>query len=239
VPANVLDAAERLRRELRPERGPVDWRPVAERRGRADYRIRAVEEYARETGCRRAHIVGYFGERLERCSGCDRCTRKARVPPVSREVTVRLGRLRHALAGSKAVWGGCPLEPEVLLALAKNPPCTAAALADVPGVGPALAERLGGSILGALGPVPHDSSKRCQDSVRSALQEWRSRVAGDMGVPPYTVLTDSVLDGISQARPVNRAELARVQGIGPRALAKFGDALLSIAATRLGVRLVD
>src|SRR5205085_1612726 len=46
VPANVLESAERLRRELRPERGPVDWRPVAERRRRAEARIRAVSEYA-------------------------------------------------------------------------------------------------------------------------------------------------------------------------------------------------
>ena len=237
VPANVLESAERLRRELRPERGPVDWRPVAERRRRADYRIRAVEQYTRETGCRRAHMVGYFGERLGRCSGCDRCSRRASGPPVSQEVTVRLSRLRRALAGSKTVWGGCPLEPDVLLALAKNPPYTAAALADVPGVGSALAERLGGAILGALGPVqPHSSVER-HDPVWSALQEWRSQVACDMGVPPYMVLADSVLDGISQDRPTNRAELAQIHGIGPRTLAKFGDALLSITSPKAAVPL--
>ncbi|HEX6433623.1 MAG TPA: RecQ family ATP-dependent DNA helicase, partial [Gemmatimonadales bacterium] len=48
VPRNVLESAERLRRELRPERGPVDWRPVRERRRRAEARIQAVENYARE-----------------------------------------------------------------------------------------------------------------------------------------------------------------------------------------------
>src|SRR6185295_6758796 len=78
VPENVLQSAERLRRELQPERGPVDWRPVSDRRRKAEARIQAVAEYARETRCRRARLVGYFGERLARCSGCDCCGSKAR-----------------------------------------------------------------------------------------------------------------------------------------------------------------
>ena len=44
VPENVLQSAERLRRELRPERGPVDWRPVSDRRRKAEFRIQAVAE---------------------------------------------------------------------------------------------------------------------------------------------------------------------------------------------------
>ena len=230
VPANVLDAAERLRRELRPERGPVDWRPVSDRRRKADARIRAVEEYARETGCRRARLVGYFGERLLRCSGCDRCGNRTHFPPVPQEVKARLARLHRALQRGRTVWGGCPLEPDVLLALARDPPTTAAALADIPGVGPVLAQRLGGAILGALAAEPGEDV-RCDEGVLSELQRWRAGVARDLGVPPYAVLADSVLQSVAQHRPGTRVELAAIHGIGPRALAKFGDTVVAIAGT--------
>ncbi|MEA2723659.1 MAG: ATP-dependent helicase RecQ, partial [Gemmatimonadales bacterium] len=132
VPENVLESAERLRRELHPERGPVDWRPIRERRKQAEARIQAVEDYAREFRCRRARLVGYFGESLASCAGCDRCGAKPVRSPTDPDVSARLTRLRRALADRKTVWGGCPLEPDVLLRLAKHPPADAGALADVP-----------------------------------------------------------------------------------------------------------
>ncbi len=150
-PANVLASADRLSRELHPERGPVDWRPVRERRGRAEERIAAMEQYAAGRGCRRKALLGYFGETLRECGGCDRCRtssrpRKAEDPAVRR----RLSRLTLALSGRKAVWGGAILEPEALRRLAQVPPTTGDELAAAQGVGPALAERLGATILSAL-----------------------------------------------------------------------------------------
>jgi ATP-dependent DNA helicase RecQ len=229
VPANVLESAERLRRELHPERGPVDWRPVAERQSSAEARIRAVEAYVREGGCRRARLVGYFGEKLMQCAGCDRCGLRHRPEKVGLEVSARLSRLRQALARSKTPWGGCPLEPDVLLRLAKCPPPDAAALADIPGVGPALAERLGGAILRALGSDPNDATLASAGALAEALRRWRARVAGEMGVPPYLVLSDSTLQAIAEQRPQHRYELARIRGVGPRTLAKFGSELLQLA----------
>jgi RecQ family ATP-dependent DNA helicase len=230
VPGNVLEAAERLRRELRPERGPVDWRPVAERRRKAEARIQAVEDYAREPSCRRARLVGYFGERLAGCAGCDRCGMTPSRPAVSPEISVRLTRLRRALAGSKSPWGGCPLEPDVLLRLARCPPNSAAALADVRGVGAALAQRLGGTILGALAapnePGPASTSRL---PLLVSLENWRAGIARQMGVPPYVVLTNAALHSIAEARPRNREELGRTRGVGPRTLAKFGDDLLALS----------
>jgi ATP-dependent DNA helicase RecQ len=226
VPANVLESAERLRRELHPERGPVDWRPVSERRRKAEARVQAVEDYARESGCRRARLVGYFGERLARCTGCDRCGLKLQIAPLDHRVSVRLTRLRQALARSKSLWGGCPLEPEVLLRLARSPPSDAASLADVPGVGPALAERLAGAILAALGSGGEHPNPLSTDPLQTSLDQWRAGVARDMGVPGYAVLTDATLRAIASARPQNRGELARIVGVGPRTLAKFGDGLL-------------
>jgi len=231
VPRNVLESAERLRRELHPERGPVDWRPIRERRKRAEMRIQAVEDYARESRCRRSRLVEYFGEALARCAGCDRCGLKPLRSPADPDVSARLTRLRRALAERKTVWGGCPLEPEVLLRLAKTPPANAAALADVPGVGPALAERLGGTILSALGTSCLASPVE-DDPVLASLEHWRAGMALTMGVPAYTVIPDGVLRSIAGAQPRSRLDLARIRGVGPRTLAKFGDDLLDIV--RLG-----
>ena len=231
VPRNVLESAERLRRELHPERGPVDWRPVRERRRGAEARIQAVEDYARESRCRRSRLVGYFGETLKECAGCDRCGTKPIRAPADPEVAVRLTRLRRALAERKTVWGGCPLEPEVLLCLAKHPPADAPALADVPGVGPALAARLGAIILGALSAHHNGAvTSPTENAVLPALHKWRAGVAREMGVPPYLIIPDGVLQAISEARPRSRLELAHIRGVGPRTLAKFADQLLTMSA---------
>jgi ATP-dependent DNA helicase RecQ len=232
VPRNVLEAAERLRRELHPERGPVDWRPIRQRRRHAEARIQAVEEYARERGCRRSRLVGYFGERLARCSGCDRCGTRANPVATDPQVSARLARLRHSLAERKTLWGGCPLEPQVLLRLARQPPVDSAALADVPGVGPALAERLGGIILGALGNEQRDTPKGEENPLFASLAQWRIEVAQAMGVPTYVVIPDGVLHAIASTRPESRIDLARIRGVGPRTLAKFGEDLLNIVAAR-------
>jgi ATP-dependent DNA helicase RecQ len=228
IPANVLESAERLRRELHPERGPVDWRPVVARRRRAEARIEAVEQYARTAQCRRSALVGYFGERVMRCAGCDSCGKKPMRAPADPEVRARLVRLRNALSTSKAAWRGCPLEPDVMLRLARDPPADPASLADVPGVGPALAERLGGSILQALSPSELPPPAAGDSPPLRALDRWRTEVAGTMAVPPYMVVPDSVLRAIAAARPQTREELARIRGVGPRTLGKFAEDLLRV-----------
>ena len=231
VPRNVLESAERLRRELHPERGHVDWRPVRERRSQAEARIQAVEDYARATGCRRARLVQYFGERLDHCAGCDRCGAKGARTPVDPVVSERLIRLRRALAERKTVWSGCPLEPHVLLRLARQPPGDAASLADVPGVGPALAARLGGTILRALASGDVAAPDPDDDPRLAAMITWRAGVAREMGVPSFLIVSDAVLRAIAAAQPESRMDLARISGVGPRLLAKFGDDLLRLAGS--------
>ena len=150
VPANVRASLERLARELRPEQGEPDWRPVRVRREAALRRIEIMDTYARGAACRRRALVGYFGERLVRCSGCDVCSRTPPRPVSDPAADRRLGRLRLALGHVAFPWGGCALEPEVLRRLAVNPPGTAEALGAVEGVGGALVERFGRTILRAL-----------------------------------------------------------------------------------------
>jgi ATP-dependent DNA helicase RecQ len=72
-PAGVVAAADRLAAELRPERGTIDWSRVRRRRREADKRIDAMVSYASTRRCRRRTLLAWFGEHVERCSGCDRC----------------------------------------------------------------------------------------------------------------------------------------------------------------------
>jgi superfamily II DNA helicase RecQ len=219
IPANVLESAERLARELQPDRGPVDWEPVRRRRRHAEARLLAMERYARDGVCRRRALVGYFGERLAECAGCDRCRKEPPVRPLPRAVAERLTRLRQAMGGRSGPWGGCLLEPEVLLRLARDPPTDAGALADVAGVGPAVAQAYSAVILGALG-VHGAGSRRAGEKSASevALEEWRSAVAREMGVPSYVVLGDSALAQLAVAAD-GGAKLPA--SAGPRLRAKF------------------
>lgn len=237
VAPSILESAERLRRELRPERGPPDWRPVKVRRARALSRVAAVERYARGNECRRRALLAYFGERLDRCAGCDRC-RKVSVWPrlVDASAARRAAALRKALASRSGPWNGPLLEPEVLIRLARCPPIDAAALADVRGVGPALAERMGKVILTALavasagGEPPTQPSLSREDPRTDSLRRWREDTAAGLGVPHFVVMTDAALEAVASARPQTLAELGKIRGVGPRALAKFGPALLPLVA---------
>jgi ATP-dependent DNA helicase RecQ len=231
IPDNVRESAHRLRQELRPDVGPVDWEPVRQRRRRAEERLRAMDRYARGTGCRRRALVGYFGEKLHRCSGCDRCRIEPSVRALPVSVATRVVRLRQALGGKAGPWGGCLLEPDVLLRLARNPPANAAALADVPGVGPTIAQRYGATILGALGVEIGRGSTEERTAAERALEEWRSAVAKEMGVPAYVVLGDRALAQLAAGEPGQRGPPRATAG--PRFRAKF-DAELQRLLQRLG-----
>jgi len=150
VPANLRASLQRLHRELRPVNGAVDWRPVRHRRIAALARIDAMDRYATSAACRRRALIGYFGEQLRRCAGCDRCSRNAPRPVRDRAADRRLGRLRLALAHADGPWNGCLIEPEVLRQLATDPPASAEALANIEGVGRVIVQRYGRSILEAL-----------------------------------------------------------------------------------------
>ncbi len=229
VPRSLLASAERLRIELQPDRGPIDWSPVERRRRQAEARIAAIETYASGSKCRRRVLVGYFGEKLGHCAGCDRCGNRSAGRPENPAVKARLLRLRRALADRRGPWGGALLEPEVMLRLARQPPRNVAALADVPGVGPALAASIGGTLMQVLGSVSlTEATEPEPDWLWRVLRDWRSRRAREMGVAPFVLLGDSALQVLAQARPGDRNALARVPGLGPRTLAKFGEELLRL-----------
>jgi RecQ family ATP-dependent DNA helicase len=229
IPANVRESAERLRRELKPESGFVDWSRVRERRARAERRIAAVERYATGRGCRRRALLEYFDEQLGQCAGCDQCRVRRAAAPADPLVRARLIRLQREIGHRDGPWGGALLEPDVVRRLAERPPATEAELADVPGVGPALAARFGGAILRALGgQLDQGQGTEIQTPLRRSLERWRADAAHAMGVATYRILSDTALLALASGRIRDRAGLASVPGVGPRLIEKFGAELLAL-----------
>jgi DNA helicase-2/ATP-dependent DNA helicase PcrA len=60
------------------------------------------------------------------------------------------------------------------------------------------------------------------------LREWRSSVAREIDKPAFTVLVDSTLAAIAESRPSSVPELARINGIGPAKIDRYGSALLDL-----------
>ncbi len=73
-PPRTLEAyyqeAGRAGRDGRSARCALFWRPEDFAPGDTTL---AVRRYVEARGCRRAMLLDYFGERMERCAGCDRC----------------------------------------------------------------------------------------------------------------------------------------------------------------------
>nr|MCU0231763.1 HRDC domain-containing protein [Acidobacteriota bacterium] len=64
------------------------------------------------------------------------------------------------------------------------------------------------------------------------LKEWRRRRAAAIRSPAYTVFHDSVLEELARRRPDSLEALARIKGLGPAKLERYGSDLLSLLAGR-------
>ena len=62
------------------------------------------------------------------------------------------------------------------------------------------------------------------------LREWRRRTAQDAGVPAYVVFPDETLRSIAAQRPASKEGLARIPGLGPGRLDRYGAAVLALCA---------
>ncbi len=60
-----------------------------------------------------------------------------------------------------------------------------------------------------------------------ALRAWRTERARADAMPPYVIAHDSTLAAIAERRPTSLSELARVPGIGPAKLEKYGAEILA------------
>jgi DNA helicase-2/ATP-dependent DNA helicase PcrA len=85
--------------------------------------------------------------------------------------------------------------------------------------------------IAALDRVDGDNGSGSVDRhLLEALQLWRRDRARSDAVPAYVVAHDSMLLAIAEARPASATALARVKGMGPTKLARYGDEILAIVA---------
>ena len=68
------------------------------------------------------------------------------------------------------------------------------------------------------------------DPLFDALKAWRATRAKADGVPAYVVFHDATLRAIADARPAALPALARVRGLGPAKLERYGDEVLAVVA---------
>jgi DNA helicase-2/ATP-dependent DNA helicase PcrA len=62
------------------------------------------------------------------------------------------------------------------------------------------------------------------------LRAWRSGVAAEAKVPAYVVFTDATLVAIAETLPGDLGRLARVPGVGPTKLERYGEQVLELLA---------
>ena len=63
------------------------------------------------------------------------------------------------------------------------------------------------------------------------LKDWRLKLAKEQDAPAYTVLPDKTLKLLAAGKPQTERELAKVHGIGPQKLEKYGGPLLKLLQT--------
>ncbi len=61
-----------------------------------------------------------------------------------------------------------------------------------------------------------------------ALREWRGQASN--GKPAYTVAHNRTLESIAALRPVSRAELGQIKGVGPAFVERHGDQVLALVS---------
>ncbi len=69
-----------------------------------------------------------------------------------------------------------------------------------------------------------------EEALFQALREWRKGVAGEHGVPAYTVLHDTTLREIARTQPSGLVALSQVSGMGTTKLSRYGKAILAIVS---------
>ena len=67
-----------------------------------------------------------------------------------------------------------------------------------------------------------------QNGAESNLREWRTRIADDLGVPPYMIFTDKTLIELATYKPSCVEDLDNIYGLGPTKIRKFGEDILRV-----------
>lgn len=91
-----------------------------------------------------------------------------------------------------------------------------------------------GSMLGSGAERKVGRCSQCPPSYEEQtfddLRQWRKATALSADVPAFVVFTDATLTAIAEAKPTTVEELAKLPGVGPSKLEKYGEAVLEILA---------
>ncbi|AKK02562.1 ATP-dependent DNA helicase UvrD2 [Corynebacterium epidermidicanis] len=79
-------------------------------------------------------------------------------------------------------------------------------------------------VLGRCESCPSD----VDDSLWSALRQWRASVAKEWKVPAFVVFSDATLLAVAEAQPTNEEELLDISGVGPVKIERYGASLLEV-----------
>ena len=76
---------------------------------------------------------------------------------------------------------------------------------------------------------------RYDEALFERLKAWRLETAREGGedgkpLPAYVVFTDATLELIAEHKPTSKAALAKVNGVGPNKIERYGDAVLALVA---------
>lgn len=138
---------------------PIDWSALEAHREFELAKLRRMERYAYQKGCRRAYLLRYFGQRTRAfCRACDVCARaggwtardEPRRPAPEPPALRALREWRRRLAARRRLPPYFILEDRVLIEIARRRPRDLQALLEVPGVSPVVTDQYGAAILRAL-----------------------------------------------------------------------------------------
>jgi len=79
-------------------------------------------------------------------------------------------------------------------------------------------------------PEPQEPLDPLEAELFGRLKTWRARVAAAQGRPAYVVATNRSLLALARMQPREEEDLLAVPGLGPKRVARYGRALLSLVA---------
>lgn len=70
--------------------------------------------------------------------------------------------------------------------------------------------------------------EQLNDAFFEKLREWRKQKSQELGVPAFAVFSNATLENIIKDKPLSKADLILIDGIGPVKQEKYGDELIEV-----------
>jgi ATP-dependent DNA helicase RecQ len=140
---------------------------------------------------------------------------------------------RRAIAGARAGAAVLGLSPDGALVMrGEARPELPFPAPRLPAEPPPPRTRRRGAPREAAHALPGATAEPPDPDLLARLREWRRRRAAAARTPAYTVFHDSVLEELARRRPASLESLARIKGVGPAKLDRYGAELLGLIADR-------